>query len=230
MRLEPLRHDHADALWAASRDDRTWTWLSIRRPATRPASRRVARPGSRRGESRSGAAAGDDRTVAASRIVAARSPRRRRARRVDALPRAASGAPERRDRLDLAPPGRVGLGRQRRGQAPHAPPRVRGVGLPARRAEDRRAQRALPSGDRGARRVVRGDPPTAHARPWRREPGHGLVRAPRRGLAGGAGAAAPPASARRPARQPRLPAGRGRRTSSARSRRCPTPRRRPPRS
>ncbi len=36
-RLEPLRHDHVDALWAASRDERTWTWLSIRRPATRAA-------------------------------------------------------------------------------------------------------------------------------------------------------------------------------------------------
>jgi RimJ/RimL family protein N-acetyltransferase len=37
MRLEPLGHDHAEALWAASRDERTWTWLPIARPATRAA-------------------------------------------------------------------------------------------------------------------------------------------------------------------------------------------------
>ncbi len=37
VRLEPLGHDHAEALWVASRDERTWTWLPIVRPATRAA-------------------------------------------------------------------------------------------------------------------------------------------------------------------------------------------------
>jgi len=35
VRLEPLRHDHSDGLWEASRDPSTWTWLSIAQPATR---------------------------------------------------------------------------------------------------------------------------------------------------------------------------------------------------
>jgi RimJ/RimL family protein N-acetyltransferase len=35
VRLEPLRAEHLDGLWAASRDPRTWQWLSISRPATR---------------------------------------------------------------------------------------------------------------------------------------------------------------------------------------------------
>lgn len=35
VRLEPLRLQHADGLWKASRDPRTWTWLSIAQPATR---------------------------------------------------------------------------------------------------------------------------------------------------------------------------------------------------
>lgn len=35
VRLEPLRPEHADGLWEASRDDETWRWLSIRRPPTR---------------------------------------------------------------------------------------------------------------------------------------------------------------------------------------------------
>jgi len=34
VRLEPLRHDHSDGLWEASRDPRTWAWLSIAQPAT----------------------------------------------------------------------------------------------------------------------------------------------------------------------------------------------------
>ena len=36
VRLEPLAPGHADGLWAASRDPRTWTWLSIDQPSTRP--------------------------------------------------------------------------------------------------------------------------------------------------------------------------------------------------
>ena len=35
VRLEPLEPRHADGLWEASRDPRTWTWLSIAPPATR---------------------------------------------------------------------------------------------------------------------------------------------------------------------------------------------------
>ena len=33
--LEPLRPEHADGLFAASRDPAVWTWLSILQPATR---------------------------------------------------------------------------------------------------------------------------------------------------------------------------------------------------
>ena len=35
VRLEPLTTRHADGLWDASRDPRTWQWLSIVQPATR---------------------------------------------------------------------------------------------------------------------------------------------------------------------------------------------------
>jgi RimJ/RimL family protein N-acetyltransferase len=35
VRLEPLDRTHADGLWEASRDARTWQWLSIVQPATR---------------------------------------------------------------------------------------------------------------------------------------------------------------------------------------------------
>ena len=34
-RLEPLRPDHEEALWLASRDPRTWRWLSVVQPQTR---------------------------------------------------------------------------------------------------------------------------------------------------------------------------------------------------
>ncbi|MGH3127682.1 MAG: GNAT family N-acetyltransferase [Gaiellaceae bacterium] len=34
VRLEPLRPDHAEGLWLASRDPRTWRWLSIVQPQT----------------------------------------------------------------------------------------------------------------------------------------------------------------------------------------------------
>lgn len=37
MRLEPLRPDHADGLWEASRDPATWRWLSVVQPRTRAA-------------------------------------------------------------------------------------------------------------------------------------------------------------------------------------------------
>jgi RimJ/RimL family protein N-acetyltransferase len=35
VRLEPLAPEHEDALWDASRDPRTWRWLSIVQPQTR---------------------------------------------------------------------------------------------------------------------------------------------------------------------------------------------------
>jgi RimJ/RimL family protein N-acetyltransferase len=35
VRLEPLRSEHEDGLWLASRDPRTWRWLSIVQPQTR---------------------------------------------------------------------------------------------------------------------------------------------------------------------------------------------------
>lgn len=34
VRLEPLAPDHLDGLWRASRDPRTWRWLSIHQPTT----------------------------------------------------------------------------------------------------------------------------------------------------------------------------------------------------
>ncbi len=34
VRLEPLRPEHEDALWEASRDPRTWRWLSVVQPQT----------------------------------------------------------------------------------------------------------------------------------------------------------------------------------------------------
>jgi RimJ/RimL family protein N-acetyltransferase len=35
VRLEPLDARHADGLWQASRDPRTWEWLSLLQPSTR---------------------------------------------------------------------------------------------------------------------------------------------------------------------------------------------------
>ncbi|MDQ3065542.1 MAG: GNAT family N-acetyltransferase, partial [Actinomycetota bacterium] len=35
VRLEPMRPEHEDGLWEASRDERTWEWLSIEQPQTR---------------------------------------------------------------------------------------------------------------------------------------------------------------------------------------------------
>jgi N-acetyltransferase len=35
VRLEPLRPEHEEGLWLASRDPRTWRWLSIVKPQTR---------------------------------------------------------------------------------------------------------------------------------------------------------------------------------------------------
>ena len=36
VRLEPLRPEHEEGLWVASRDPRTWRWLSVVQPQTRP--------------------------------------------------------------------------------------------------------------------------------------------------------------------------------------------------
>ncbi|MBA2641659.1 MAG: GNAT family N-acetyltransferase [Actinobacteria bacterium] len=35
VRLEPLSREHEDSLWEASRDPRTWRWLSVVQPQTR---------------------------------------------------------------------------------------------------------------------------------------------------------------------------------------------------
>ena len=35
MRLEPLRPEHEERLWLASRDPRTWRWLNVVQPRTR---------------------------------------------------------------------------------------------------------------------------------------------------------------------------------------------------
>ena len=35
VRLEPMSAAHEDGLWEASRDARTWEWLSIAQPQTR---------------------------------------------------------------------------------------------------------------------------------------------------------------------------------------------------
>jgi N-acetyltransferase len=35
IRLEPMTTDHEDGLWEASRDPRTWQWLSVEQPQTR---------------------------------------------------------------------------------------------------------------------------------------------------------------------------------------------------
>jgi N-acetyltransferase len=35
VRLEPLAPEHEDGLWEASRDPRTWRWLSVAQPETR---------------------------------------------------------------------------------------------------------------------------------------------------------------------------------------------------
>jgi RimJ/RimL family protein N-acetyltransferase len=35
VRLEPMAREHENGLWDASRDERTWTWLSILQPRTR---------------------------------------------------------------------------------------------------------------------------------------------------------------------------------------------------
>ena len=35
VRLEPLAPEHEEGLWQASRDPRTWRWLSVVQPQTR---------------------------------------------------------------------------------------------------------------------------------------------------------------------------------------------------
>ena len=97
MRLEPLSPAHEDGLWEASRDARTWQWLSVEQPQTREEMRAyldaaLANQADGRSCRRDGA------------------PRRRPRRRQHPLPRAAPGAPEHRDRLDVADPEAWGTG------------------------------------------------------------------------------------------------------------------------
>ena len=143
--------------------------------------RRVPRRRARRGARRDGDPACDDQSQA-------------RGRRLDPVPRAPPRARLRRDRLDVAPPVRLGHRSQRRGEAPHAPTCLRGLGLPAGRAEDRRAERALTRCDGGAGRALRGHPSQAHARPRRREPRQRLVLDRGRRVARGRASASEPRS------------------------------------
>jgi N-acetyltransferase len=77
VRLEPLARDHEDGLWEASRDERTWQWLSILQPRTREELEAFV------GDALAGAAAGtemplvtirreDDRVVGSTRFLALR--------------------------------------------------------------------------------------------------------------------------------------------------------------
>jgi len=77
VRLEPLAESHADGLWSAAQDARTWTWMNVRRPETRAAFDELVRT------ALAGAAAGveipfatialeDGRPVGSSRFLALR--------------------------------------------------------------------------------------------------------------------------------------------------------------
>ena len=147
--LEPLTAGHEDGLWEASRDPATWRWLVG--AAAGDAGRVPGLP--RRGAGRGRVGTRDP----------VRDPRRRPRRRLDPLPGARAGAPAARDRLDVAPSVGVAERRQRRGEAAPAGGRVRPPRLPARGAEDGRAERALAGGDGRAPGRIRGRLPQAHA-------------------------------------------------------------------
>jgi RimJ/RimL family protein N-acetyltransferase len=77
VRLEPLARAHEDGLWEASRDARTWQWLSIHQPQTREELQSFV------GDALANAAAGaemplvtirreDDRVVGSTRFLALR--------------------------------------------------------------------------------------------------------------------------------------------------------------
>ena len=91
-----------------------------------------------------------------------RDPRRRPRRRLDPVPGARAGHRRLRDRLDVAPSVGVAERRQRRGEAAPTGGRVRPPRLPARGAEDGRAERALAGSDGHSGRI-RGRLPQAHA-------------------------------------------------------------------
>ena len=136
VRLEPLRPEHEEGLWLASRDPRTWRWLSVVQPQTR-AEWSAFSAGSRRRRSRDGDPPCHDRAG--------------RDRRLDAVPRAPARARLDRDRLDLAAPVGVGAPARTSRRSSCSCARVRGLGLPSRGAQDRRAERALTRCARGAR-------------------------------------------------------------------------------
>ena len=77
VRLEPMTHAHEHGLWEASRDERTWQWLSVFQPRTRAELHAYV------GEALANAAAGtelplvtvrraDDRVVGSTRYLALR--------------------------------------------------------------------------------------------------------------------------------------------------------------
>ena len=151
VRLEPLSEGHAAGLWEASRDPRTWRWLPIRQPQTPEELEAWIE------EALARAAGGvdlplvtfhADEVVGSTRFLALR--------------------PEHRS-LEIGwtwlHPSAWGGGVNVEAKLLMLAPRVRGVGLPACGAEDRRAERAVTRRDGGHGRDVRGDPPQAHARP-----------------------------------------------------------------
>ena len=115
VRLEPLRAEHEEGLWLASRDPRTWRWLSVVQPQTRDEWSAFIE------QALAAAAAGTELPLVTTQpddeIVG-----------LDAVPRAPARARLRRDRLDVAPPLCLGHGRQRRGQAAPAAARIRAWG------------------------------------------------------------------------------------------------------
>ena len=154
VRLEPMSPEHEDGLWEASRDPRTWQWLSVAQPQTREEMHAYL------DAALANAAAGielplvtvrreDGRVIGSTRYLALRPAR-----------------PEPRDRLDVAHPGCLGHGRERRGEAADARARVRAARLPrvelktdARNERSRGAMAALPAQFEGVHRkhmLVRG--------------------------------------------------------------------------
>jgi RimJ/RimL family protein N-acetyltransferase len=178
VRLEPLEPRHEVALWEASRDPRTWQWLSVVQPQTRDEWRAYV------AQALAAAEAGTEiplvtlcheEVAGSTRFLALR--------------------PEH---------GSVEIGwtwlhpsfwntganvEAKLLQLTHA---FDTWGCSAGRAEDRRGERALSPRARGARGDVRGHPSQAHARPGRREPRQRLVQRHGRRLAGGSCAAAKP--------------------------------------
>ena len=108
VRLEPMTAAHEDGLWEASRDPETWRWLSVFQPETREEMHDYVESALATAGGRNGDAVHDD--------PAGGRPRARE----HALSRAPAGAPQPRDRLDVADSRGLGNGRQHRGQAADA--------------------------------------------------------------------------------------------------------------